>query len=299
MQSVHQIIRYSIKNATFYLLVVIVLIMFSCRTTRHISTEKVRIMGAGRLYTLVTENYLPYNSISIKFYVNIKFDDVERSISGTLRIRKDSLIWISITPALGIEMARIQFTPDSIMFMNKLKDEYFKKSYDYFDNKFQTDLSFNDLQAFFSNEIFLYSETDEEHNEKINADNKEKGFFRKTFIPSTDSNMYVLKTHRKHKIKKYIKKNKTTDLIVETLHITPDIFKISKVAINDYGEKRTLNIQYFDFIDVNSKAMPSKINIDINTAEKHLTTEIKYNKITVNSDVSFPFKIPDKYKRID
>ena len=45
--------------------------------------------------------------------------------------------------------------------------------------------------------------------------------------------------------------------------------------------------------------MPSLINIDVKTAEKHFHTEIKYNKITVDSDVSFPFKIADKYKRIN
>lgn len=287
------------KYLTFFLIFVIAFTLISCKTTRRISSEKVRPMGAGKLYTNVTSNYLPYNTLSIKFDVNIKFDDIDRTLGGTLRIRKDSLIWISITPALGIEVARIQFTPDSIMFMNKLKNEYFVKSYDYFDNKFQTDLSFKDLQAIFTNEIFLYSETDEENNERLNTDNKEERFYRKTFISTTDSNLYVLKTQRKHKIRKYIKKNKTADFIVETLSITPDIFKISNISVIDYSEKRTLNIQYSDFIDVNTKVMPSVIKMQIETSQKQMNADIKYNKVTVNSDVSFPFKITDKYKRTE
>jgi len=287
------------KYLTFFLIVVITISVISCKTTRKISSEKVRPMGAGKLYSLVSGNYLPYNTLSIKFDVNIKSDEIDRSIGGTLRIRKDSLIWVSISPALGIEAARLQFTPDSIMFVNKMKNEYFVKSYDYFDYKFQTDLSFSDLQSIFTNEIFLYSENDEENNERLNTDNKEERFYRKTFISTTDSNLYVLKTQRKHKIKKYIKKNKNKDFIVETLSITPDIFKISNISVTDYGEKRTLNIQYSEFIDVNNKVMPTLIKMQVETSQKNMSTEIKYNKITVNSDVSFPFKIPEKYKRIE
>lgn len=286
------------KHITFFILFVIVVTMISCKQTRHISSEKVRQMGAGKLYSLVTENYLPFNTISIKFDVNIKLDDIDKSVGGTLRIKKDSLIWISIAP-LGIDAYKIQFTPDSIMFLNILQKEYSIKSYDYFDTKFQTDLSFKDIQAILTNEVFLYSETDEENNERLNSENREKDVFRKTFISSTDSNMYVLKTQRKHKIKKYLKKNRTVDFIVETLTIAPEIFKVSKVNINDYNEKRSLNIQYSDFIDVNTKVMPSVLKIDVLAIDKQMSTEIKYNKITVNSDISFPFKITDKYIRKD
>ncbi len=287
------------KYLTFFLIVVIIFTLISCKTTRKISSEKVRPMGTGKLYSMVASNYLPYKTLSIKFDVNIKFDDVDRSIGGTLRIRKDSLIWISLTPVLGIELARIQLTPDSIMFINKLKNEYFVKSYDYFDNKFQTDLSFKDLQAIFTDEMFLYSETDEENNERLNANNKEEKFYRKTFISTTDSNLYVLQTHRQHKINKHIKRNKTAGFIVENIGVTPDIFKISNISVNDYGEKRTLKIQYSDYIDVNTKVMPSVIKMQIQTPQKQMNAEIKYNKITVNSDISFSFNISDKYKRIE
>jgi hypothetical protein len=270
----------------------------SCRTTKTVNAEKVRLMGAGKLYSLVTSNYLPFNKLSVKFDVSINLDSVTHSVNGTLRIRKDSLIWISIAP-LGIDAFKIQFTPDSIMFLNILKKEYFVNSYEYFENKFQTELSFNDLQSIFTNEVFLYSDTDEENNEKYNTDSQEREYFRKTFIPATDSNMYVLKTHRKHKIKKYIKKNKTSDLIVETLRILPEVFKVEQVTVKDFNEKRNLLITYSDFINVNSKTFPSNIKIELNTAEKNMNAEIKYNKVTVDSDISFPFKITDKYKRIN
>lgn len=278
----------------------ILLVVFtSCRQTRMLSAEKVRLMSARKLYSLITSNYLPYKTLSIKFDVRIESEDINQSVSGTLRIRKDSLIWVSITPALGIEAARLQFTPDSIMFMNRIKNEYFINSYDYFENKLQTEITFEDLQAIFTNEIFLYSENDEESNEKFNADSLDRDYFRKTFISSTDSNRYVLKTHRKHKIKKRIKRNKTNELIVETLRIAPEIFKITNVDVEDYAEKRNLKIKYSDFIDVNTKVLPSTINVIVVAADKNFNTQIKFNKITVDSDVSFPFKISEKYKRIN
>ena len=288
------------EKCKFILAGLFLLVVFtSCRQTRLLSNEKVRLMGAKKLYSMITSNYLPYQTISIKFDAKIESEDVNQSVSGTLRIRKDSVIWISITPALGIEAARLQFTPDSIMFMNRIKNEYFVNPYDYFENKLQTEITFEDLQAIFTNEIFLYSENDDESNEKFNPDSLDRDYFRKTFIATTDSNRYVLKTHRKHKIKKHIKRNKTRELIVETLKIAPEVFKITNVDIEDYTEKRTLNIQYSDFIDVNTKVLPSVINIYVKTTEKNFHAMVKFNKVTVDTDVSFPFKITEKYKRLN
>ncbi|HAR20844.1 MAG TPA: DUF4292 domain-containing protein, partial [Cytophagales bacterium] len=38
----------------------------------------------------------------------------------TIRIRKDSVIWISVNPALGIEVVRALITKDSIFVIDKI-----------------------------------------------------------------------------------------------------------------------------------------------------------------------------------
>ncbi len=40
---------------------------------------------------------------------------------------RDSAVWVSVIPALGIEMARALLTPDSLKLMDKLHDQYLRR----------------------------------------------------------------------------------------------------------------------------------------------------------------------------
>ena len=50
----------------------------------------------------------------------MNFDD----LSGQLRMRKDSLIWLSVTASMGIEVARVKVSNDSVWILNRLEKTY-------------------------------------------------------------------------------------------------------------------------------------------------------------------------------
>ena len=54
------------------------------------------------------------------------FDD----LSGQLRMRKDSLIWLSVTASMGIEVARAKVSTDSVWFVNRLEKNYLAEPLD-------------------------------------------------------------------------------------------------------------------------------------------------------------------------
>ena len=62
--------------------------------------------------------------------------------------------------------------------------------------------------------------------------------------------------------------------------------------------KFIINIAYIILITSNI-SLNAQTRSELEKKHKKTQEEIKYNKITVNSDVSFPFKIPEKYKRIE
>jgi hypothetical protein len=162
------------------------------------------------------------------------------------------------------------------------------------------EFSFDDLQSILTDEIFLYSETEEDKKirRKKTEDEESLEYFRKTFNTDNDSTVYVLKTHRKRKIKKYLKKRKGDDFIVETIAISPDSFKIKTVKVEDLVEKRLLTIRYDECVPVDSTFLPSIIEIFVKSEQKEINARLKYNKFTVNKDISFPFNISEKYTRI-
>lgn len=273
----------------------------ACKTTYQVGSEKVKKVSERKIIRNVIKNYLTYNTLSYRF--NGEFSDSGKttSFNGTIRIKKDSIIWVSLSVVLGIELARIQITKDSVYFMNKIKDEYFIREIDYISNAFQVDVNFEILQSIITNQIFLYAEEDETINERRVEevdDEPDPGVYRKTFISDTDSNQYVLKTYRKRKLKKHIKRNRP-EIILQTYHVLPDIYKISNVNINELSEKRELDISYSEFSPIDSVMVPYNLLINIKDKQKFVSLNLEYSKINLNTDISFPFTIPEKYKPIE
>ena len=54
------------------------------------------------------------------------FDD----LSGQLRMRKDSLIWLSVTATMGVEALRAKVSNDSIWILNRLEKTYLAEPLD-------------------------------------------------------------------------------------------------------------------------------------------------------------------------
>lgn len=275
-------------------------LFFSCKSTYRINPDKVKRLNDRRIIRNMMDNYVPYKTLSYKFSGEFEDSAKTTSFNGAIRIGRDSIIWVSIYVAMGVEFARIQITKDSVFFMNKFKDEYFKKGIDYIGNIFQVDLNYEMLQSILTNEIFLYAESDESNNvkeEELSADDPDIGDFKKIFKADTDSNMYVLKTHRKRKLRKQTRRNKP-GLIVQSFRVIPDIFKISEADIYDVSEKRKLNISYSKFTLNGTYTMANNVKVSIADKNRKVSLTLDYNKITVDPDISFPFNIPEKYKQI-
>lgn len=72
----------------------------------------------------------------------LSFDD----LSGQLRMRKDSLVWVSVT-AMGIELARMKVSTDSVWVINRIDKTYLAESVDTISNQLGMSLSLPLVQA--------------------------------------------------------------------------------------------------------------------------------------------------------
>lgn len=290
-----------------YILIIIVIVI-ACKTTSKLTDDivktnqpvnvKPRSYGIGKLIDSISSKYLVFDTLSVKFKIHVELADESHHLDGVFRIKKDTMLWISLSAPLGIEAARFLLTKDSIYFMNKLKKEYFVRSYSFFENNYHVELKFNDIQALLSNQIFLFSETDEESNLMMNQNSNEKDYIRKTFFRDKDSINYILKTHRKQKIKRYLKRYPGQEFMVENIKIMPNTFKIQAIEVFDYVEGRKLNIQYDQFESLNNKLFPRSVSFLFSDSVKKYQMQLDYSKVTLGNGVTFPFNIPDSYKRI-
>lgn len=99
----------------------------SSTPTTSASAEK--MMDTRYWYDQLKEHTLQFQTYAARMKVNYIHGDEQQNAVVNLRIRSDSLIWLNATALLGIEVVRALVTPDSITVLNRLKHEYYQKSF--------------------------------------------------------------------------------------------------------------------------------------------------------------------------
>ncbi len=119
-------------------LIILVASLASCRSTKKIVTaiaKKDTVQSVNpsiatadsaifinNLLGLVAANRINFNSFSGKVNIDYRGGDGKNyDVNATLRMYKDSAIWLSANAVLGIEAIRVLITKDSVKLLNKLE----------------------------------------------------------------------------------------------------------------------------------------------------------------------------------
>ncbi len=86
--------------------------------------------------------------------VKLRMGGETMKLSGALRMRRDEVIRLQLMlPVIGTEAARIEFTPDSVLILDRINRQYVKIGYDRVDFLESNNISFYSLQSLFWNEL--------------------------------------------------------------------------------------------------------------------------------------------------
>ena len=113
----------------FIFLLAVILLCISCRTTKKVTEAPLPVKLKGdnviELFDSMMAHQFTYTWLSAK--ADVEYTDRNNETSSfdvNLRMKKDSAIWISITPLLGIEVARVLVTPDSMRILDRIGKTY-------------------------------------------------------------------------------------------------------------------------------------------------------------------------------
>ena len=85
--------------------------------------------------------------LALKGKVSLMIEkDNEVSLGISIRVRKDSLIWASVTAPFGIELFRAVLTKDSVYYINRTNKTYFVKPIAHIFKIIKKDIAFNEIQ---------------------------------------------------------------------------------------------------------------------------------------------------------
>ena len=83
----------------------------------------------------------------------LTIDEEIISANCTMQVVRDSMLVISVMPMLGIEVYRIEATPDELIAINKLNHQYLRTDYQQVNRYVTPPLRWEDLQQIASNEL--------------------------------------------------------------------------------------------------------------------------------------------------
>lgn len=280
LKMINNLLTNKTYNATALLLLsIVIMTTSSCKSTKRVSAKRnLKKYGFEYLKDKMNSNQLSFDYLSAKLSLNYKKEHSSTSLRGQMRIREDSILWLSFSPAMGIEAARLILTQDSIKFINRLNKTYFIGEYKVLDTIISSSIDYIIVQSMIlANELPYYK-----------IDN---------YSVKTDNNMYLLTMEKKRKVKRNIKRGKSpTNVIIEKVWLDPVTFRMRKVEMNELGDdKKKLEVYYNDYQMVDGKMFPFNIEIVV-SADNDIVINVKYNKVVFNNKLSFPFRIPSKYR---
>jgi len=274
---------------TYFAIFLALTSMYSCTTPKTIISRK-EIKNISSLYLLdsVKANYGTFSTYQGKFKLSVKNGKKTNSLAGSIKIKKDSLMWISVNPGFGIEVARALLLQDSLMFLERINSTYYKGTYDNMNELFGLEADYSTLQSVFLNSLYFYNSSDNPkmlENLRIRKDKNGK------FID--------LENLTRRKVRKY--ENKAdTPIVYQRITVDNSNLKVSEILVKDFKDNQSLFIQYSDYVynDSIRAEFPQSIVIKIISKEHNIEADIKFTKQLFNVENEYSFSVPASYKPI-
>ncbi len=207
---------------------------------------------------------IDFTTFTAKIKVDYQGKDGGDQATANIRMKKDSLIWISLTGALGIEGFRMMINKDSVEVMNKLQKTVQYRSISYLQDLTDVPVDFFSLQdLILGNPVFL------------------------------DSNIVSYKASEKELLVLMV-----GQLFKNLITLENRDFKVIHSKLDDVDpiRNRTCDITLDGYENTQKVNFSTVRKISISEHSK-LDIDIDFKQYSFNQPVTFPFNIPKNYKR--
>lgn len=250
------------NRSIFFLWALLATVFVSCK--KEIVTKGVKEVD------LESVNIIPldFEFLSTKSKVTFQDENTDISFTATIRVKQDSLIWMSLSPALGIEAVRGLITNDSIFIINRLNRTYSIFDFASLSRKFNFDINYDLVQAMLLGDM-PFGQREEDRVLR-------KG--RNILIRQEEGNIAV------------------------DNYIDPEKMKTERVQLQETTSANTLTLLYDNFQLFTDVFFPysSKIVLSYKDGNDQKTTlvDIDHGKAEIaTTALQFPFNVPQKYER--
>lgn len=264
------------KNTYLFISVLVALLFVSsCKSKKVISMGgELQKKEHNQVISDVLSAEYEYKTITTKGSIEFKGGKSSQKVPAVFKIIKDSVLQASVRiPILGGEAMRITFTPDSVVFIDRLKKQYVAERLA--DSKAFAEIDFNyyNLQALLTNGLFI-------------PGNKA--------VVSKDYNKYtVAKANEFYLLHTKGKGSLDYSFAVDASN------RIASTLVQNAKKNIALQWSYSDFVkDKEERMYPTNMQAKVEIGKKRVDITIAYDKLEINKDLSIDHSISSKYTKV-
>ena len=281
-----------------YLVIFFIPFLIACKRKELVETqEPLKERSQAFLTRHVDKSKFEFEWLGMKLDAEFTSGDEQQGFKATVRMRKDSAVSVSVSPALGIEVLRILVDKDSLKMVSDIPgDRYvFLGSVEQLSDLAKIDLDLSTLQdLLIGNPIGL---------------SREEGKM-KSGIEKLDIEYYTLLSRMSRRVRRATevqdslstregrrvpKRLEDNDWISSKFWIESNLYKVVKCELTDVRTKRMVQINYSEFDEEDPSHYPHKCSIQVDDAKGKTSLDFKIIRINTQNHYDFSFDYDKDY----
>lgn len=127
---------------TFIFIVTVAAVMSACKTTKYSESAPKKPVAGAEVTPKVT-------NVTAKLDVNVQTRTDNLTVDGKLYMRYNEMIRITVVPMGLMEVARMEFTPQEVLLIDRVNKQYVRAKYEEVNFMKRNDINFQALQKRF------------------------------------------------------------------------------------------------------------------------------------------------------
>lgn len=251
-------------------MVILLLIAASCSTKKLVVVKRpvadsalvVKTDDKAVKIAAIRSKQVTFNTFSGKAKARLVVNGDDNDVTLNIRIARDQKIWISITAIAGIEVARAQITPDSLLVVNRLQSVYLKKPFSYVYGYASRQVNFKTIQS-----LLVGNAIGELLNEGA------------AFNPEGNNTAVS---------------GQLQGLMYKLL-LGADL-KVTQTNLSNTAARQSLQVANSVFIQATNRVIPSQVDILSTAGNNKIQANLRYTRADFDLPLEYPFSIPKSYE---
>ena len=224
----------------------------------------------------VNDNAQTAKFITSKLKFTVEFGTQDIALTGNLRMKRDDVIRLQLMAFGFVEAARLEFTKDYVLIMDRINKQYLKAPYNQIDFLRNSGINFYTLQALFWNELFMPNRS------SLSADDLKK------YNVAASGDDAVISLEDGKLSYSWLAGQKNA------------IIKMANILYKDrFNGNSQLNWDYISFERLeNNKQFPNKMDVTLTMPKKEIKLGITLNYIGQETEWETRTSVSNKYREV-